>query len=76
MLIRLLVAGAVALGAAAHAEPHKAHQKPVRVKTSCIGDRCAIYANGYRVGTSKRESTGRITIRDKRGRLIARIDTE
>lgn len=80
MLIRLLLAGAVALSAPAAAEPsekpsEKYSQKVKRVKTRCIGDRCAIYVNGYRTGSYKEEH-GRVIVRDKRGRRIAVLEED
>lgn len=77
MLVRLLALGAVALAATAQAEPReRPRDKPVRVKTDCIGDRCAIYVGGYRAGSAEEDDTGRLVIRDKRGRVIAKIERD
>lgn len=79
MLIRMLAAGAVALGAtAALPAKERLSQRPKEikeVKSRCIGDRCAIYVGGYRVG-SMREEEGRLVVRDKRGRTVVKVEQE
>lgn len=76
MLIRILAGVAVALCAAAPlTAKERVLEKPVRAKSRCIGDRCAIYVNGRRVGSYK-EEYGRIIVRDKKGRRVLTVTQE
>lgn len=55
------------------AAPAVAGDREVRLRTECIGDRCALYEKGRRVGSVTNDGTGRLVVRDKRGRITAKI---
>jgi hypothetical protein len=76
-LIGLLALAAVGLGTAASAEPSdKRRGKPVRVTEECTRDRCAVYVNGRRWGSHESDDTGRVVVRDRRGRVVVKIDRD
>ena len=72
-LTQLIAVAALVAAPAAAGEPRERPQKPARVKSSCIGDRCAIYVNGYRSGSVTRDSDRQVTVRDRNGRVVARV---
>lgn len=42
------------------------------IRSECIGNRCALYEKGRRVGSVTRYDSGRAVVRDRRGREVAR----
>jgi hypothetical protein len=78
MLITLLVAGAVGLGASGPLDKVEKARRlgPARVTQSCTAERCAVYVNGRRWGSTQSDDTGRVVVKDKRGRVIAKISKD
>lgn len=67
--LALLIAGL----ACSASVPAAARERDTVLRTSCIGDRCAVYERGRRVGSVTADGTGRYVVRDREGKLRAKV---